>query len=454
MANDCIVTDETGFGPGSLVMQLYNDCSRILFDETLTRVIWPSADEWPLNMAVLDDVEIDGNDRISLDFDLPDQSAITAMSNTWIHNISISNPNGTGIEVIGIDAWITDTRFNAAKTAVIVNTGHTISITHNHFYNIIDEPILHINGGNNEYPAPVIDSGRLIDSTLWRIGGHNDVGDVSHVEAYHVTPSDIDGRRNYAPIITDSTWSMHWNFTASLRFDILDASEPVAILNHHTDGSTSMMSASTIPSNDPEFFPNALIECEHVDWFWDDGFDGDTDGDGTLNGMEDQNRNCIVDEGETSPIIADIQETPVIINDADSDGILDDDDNCPNISNISQTDSDNNGIGDACDTLESDGDIDGDGISNEMDNCPTIHNADQSDRDNDGIGDQCDTNTSLSNRNDDSDIPANLASEFFGENNSCQLSAQPYQGYQTLILLLTLLMSFFIVRNQPHTRKK
>jgi hypothetical protein len=74
-------------------------------------------------------------------------------------------------------------------------------------------------------------------------------------------------------------------------------------------------------------------------------------------------------------------------NDLDGDGIPNDQDNCPLVSNPNQADMDGDGIGDACDP-----DIDGDGIPNELDNCPLHHNPDQSDRDGDGLGDLCDPN--------------------------------------------------------------
>jgi hypothetical protein len=58
--------------------------------------------------------------------------------------------------------------------------------------------------------------------------------------------------------------------------------------------------------------------------------------------------------------------------DADGDGVLDDDDNCPTTPNPGQEDTDGDGVGDACD------------------NCPTAANADQADADDDGSGDICD----------------------------------------------------------------
>ena len=71
--------------------------------------------------------------------------------------------------------------------------------------------------------------------------------------------------------------------------------------------------------------------------------------------------------------------------DLDGDGVLDDEDNCPNTYNPTQSDNDHDGIGDTCDP-----DSDGDGYLNEVDNCPDDPNASQSDLDEDGIGDGCD----------------------------------------------------------------
>lgn len=58
--------------------------------------------------------------------------------------------------------------------------------------------------------------------------------------------------------------------------------------------------------------------------------------------------------------------------DADNDGICDNGDNCPTITNPAQSDADGDGLGDVCD------------------NCPTNSNSGQQDSDMDGIGDACD----------------------------------------------------------------
>jgi hypothetical protein len=56
--------------------------------------------------------------------------------------------------------------------------------------------------------------------------------------------------------------------------------------------------------------------------------------------------------------------------DADGDGVLDGPDNCDFVSNPAQTDTDNDGVGDACDSPDPDGD--GDGTPDASDQCPSV----------------------------------------------------------------------------------
>ena len=70
----------------------------------------------------------------------------------------------------------------------------------------------------------------------------------------------------------------------------------------------------------------------------------------------------------------------------DEDNVLDGLDNCPAVPNDSQVDTNNNGIGNACDPIT---DSDGDGVLDEFDNCPAVRNPDQTDSDGNGRGDAC-----------------------------------------------------------------
>jgi hypothetical protein len=83
------------------------------------------------------------------------------------------------------------------------------------------------------------------------------------------------------------------------------------------------------------------------------------------------------------------------VTDTDGDGVADDVDNCPLVSNPNQEDADRDGIGDACEL----GDADGDGVSDDIDNCPDTPNTDQADFDADGVGDVCDNCPRTSNPN-------------------------------------------------------
>jgi len=71
--------------------------------------------------------------------------------------------------------------------------------------------------------------------------------------------------------------------------------------------------------------------------------------------------------------------------DRDSDGILDEVDNCPDDANADQANFDGDAQGDACDP-----DDDNDSVADGSDNCPRVVNMDQANLDGDAMGDACD----------------------------------------------------------------
>ncbi|MEK9179808.1 MAG: thrombospondin type 3 repeat-containing protein [Patescibacteria group bacterium] len=83
--------------------------------------------------------------------------------------------------------------------------------------------------------------------------------------------------------------------------------------------------------------------------------------------------------------------------DADEDGLIDINDNCPEDYNPNQEDTDEDGVGDACSLPDGGGggeenppiDTDEDGVPDVRDNCPTVANPGQEDADQDGTGDAC-----------------------------------------------------------------
>ncbi|MCK4342769.1 MAG: thrombospondin type 3 repeat-containing protein [Phycisphaerae bacterium] len=75
----------------------------------------------------------------------------------------------------------------------------------------------------------------------------------------------------------------------------------------------------------------------------------------------------------TSLILATGAEALATENDRDDDGVLNTEDNCPDVYNYNQFDTDGDGLGDECD------------------NCPGHANPLQEDQDGDGFGDACDS---------------------------------------------------------------
>jgi hypothetical protein len=101
-------------------------------------------------------------------------------------------------------------------------------------------------------------------------------------------------------------------------------------------------------------------------WTYSTDFPTTTPFDGSYNGMEDAFL------------------TKLSPSDQDNDGIADALDNCIDVFNPDQTDTDADALGDACDT-----DDDNDGVIDGVDNCPFIANPIQQDGNGDGIGDVC-----------------------------------------------------------------
>ena len=137
-----------------------------------------------------------------------------------------------------------------------------------------------------------------------------------------------------------------------------------------------------------------------------------TDDGKTLSYTDDADGDGISDENDNCPFVVNRDQL-----DTDGDGVGDACDNCPTIPNKDQSDINGNGLGDLCDP-----DMDGDSIPNAIDNCPRIPNKDQSVMGVDytgqtppaGIGDAC-------NPDIDGDGVANAVDD-------CPLIADPAQN--------------------------
>ncbi len=104
--------------------------------------------------------------------------------------------------------------------------------------------------------------------------------------------------------------------------------------------------------------------------------------------------------------------------DVDSDGVNDSADNCPLISNVSQTDTDGDLVGDDCDNCPAvsnvaQTDTDSDGVGDACDNCPAVSNGDQAETvaDGDGLGDACDNCPTVSNVGQENNLGGTAAGD-------------------------------------------
>ncbi len=152
----------------------------------------------------------------------------------------------------------------------------------------------------------------------------------------------------------------------------------------------------------------------------------DSDGDG----VPDVSDNC--------PTVSNPTQT-----NSDSDTLGNACDNCPTVANQNQANGDDDSLGDACDSCPSDplNDQDNDDICagigfsapmiGDRDNCPTVSNASQANADGDSLGDICDSCSGDAQNDQDSDgicVGAGFSPPKTGDHDNCPATANPSQS--------------------------
>jgi hypothetical protein len=133
---------------------------------------------------------------------------------------------------------------------------------------------------------------------------------------------------------------------------------------------------------------------------------------------------CSEGDFDSDGVVNDADDCPALYNpgqeDADGDGVGDLCDNCASIYNPSQQDTNGDGIGDVCDPSR-DGDLDG--VPDLVDNCPLFFNPTQTDTDADGVGDPCDVCPSAYN-------PSQADTDGDGHGDACDNCPSTYNQFQ------------------------
>ena len=158
------------------------------------------------------------------------------------------------------------------------------------------------------------------------------------------------------------------------------------------------IAADPIADNDNDGIANSMDNCINTPNADQANMDGDVFGDVCDNCPTVQNNSQLdmIDGGDGIGDACD---------DEDSDGTVDATDNCWDIPNPGQENSDNDSHGNACDNCpnhdneDQELDTDMDGVADACDNCPMDGNAEQYNEDNDSRGDACDNCPSVLNGN-------------------------------------------------------
>lgn len=360
------VTVNTGSGPGTLQALAATGCSPITFDNSDFTALWGesgSSVALTLPVTLKNGVEVDGllpdgswvHILGTFDPQVPtDVSPLIRMSHgSSLAHLRLHAPTSSGVFIDGNANSIYKVKFEELNRGVTIESGVGNSIERSIFSSITSSAIRLKPGANNNLAAPEFVQAQQLDASQWELL-LTVPENASTVTLYKHDTAELVPQGKKMIVHSDAIVGDALVLTFGLSE--LDPATELTAITHDNDGNTSEFADAYTPQDDDIFF--TLV---------------DLDGDGLLNDDD----NC--------PEVANADVNGDNQNDGDGDGVGDACDNCLAVAIPLQDDTDGDGLGDVCDD-----DADDDGVINIIDNCPKISNADQLDSDGDGHGDPCD----------------------------------------------------------------